>query len=64
MMSNEQCVEFFDEHILAGVIAHYGADDTTAIAYEFGIYIDGLCKDGEITNFQYENYTYYDEDEK
>ena len=57
-MSNEQCVEFFDENIKPAVIAQYGSDDTTVIEYEFGLYIDGLCEDGAITNEQYENYEY------
>ena len=50
--------ELFDEQVAPLVINQYGADDTPAMSEAFNNWTDGLCKDGEIHEWQYSNYCY------
>jgi hypothetical protein len=42
--------------VLPGVIAAYSATDKVAIRTAWNDWTDGLCKSGEITQRQYENW--------
>lgn len=51
----------FDEEVLPHVREHYeqdGEPDFVARSEEFNNWTDSLCKDGEITEWQYENITH------
>jgi hypothetical protein len=52
-MTDEQVVECFEEFVLPHVIKDYGEDDEIAIRTAFNDYTDMLCKDGEISDEQY-----------
>jgi len=52
MEYNEASREFI-MNILPGIIRHYGWRDTPAIREAWGMYIDSLCKNGQITMQQY-----------
>lgn len=56
--SEESLSERFDAEIVESVIEQYSADDQDAIDQAFNDWTDGLCKDGEIHQEQYNNYTY------
>jgi len=47
----------FNDEIAPSVIAHYGKDDRVALNEEFNNWTDMLCKDGEISDYLYENVT-------
>jgi hypothetical protein len=46
----------FEENIKPAVIARYGADDEVALREGWNDWTDGLCKDGEISPWAYENW--------
>ena len=52
----------FNVHILPAIVEQYGADDEVAINEAFNNWTDGLCKDGEIHDEQYNSYCYLGED--
>lgn len=57
-MTDEQLLgvqECFEEFILPYVIKQYGADDEIAIRTAFNDYTDLLCKEGEISDEQYDS---------
>jgi hypothetical protein len=54
-LPDEDVVKMFEEDILPSVIAQYGKNDETAQREAFNNYTDMLCKDGQITDWQYEN---------
>lgn len=45
----------FEEHYLPELIKAYGSDDKIAMREAFNNYTDMLCKEGEITEWQYNN---------
>ncbi len=58
---NEQytalCNEF-DKHIKPTIIAEYGEDDYVAINKGWSNWTDALCKDGRLTEGQYNDWDY------
>lgn len=56
--SEEKLSERFDAEIAHSVIEQYGKNDIAALNEAFNNWTDGLCKDGEIHQEQYEHYTY------
>jgi len=46
----------FCQDIRPSVIRRYGLKDTAAIRHEWGVYIDGLCRDGLITVEEYDTW--------
>ena len=50
-------VQRFRDEILPYVVAQYGPDDEPARNEAFNNWTDGLCKDGEISPWQYDNET-------
>lgn len=49
--------EAFNDEIAPAVIEQYGSDDTVALDEAFNNWTDWLCKDGEISEYLYENIT-------
>ena len=43
----------WQEEVMPGVIAQYGADDETALSESWNDYTDMLCKDGALNDLQY-----------
>ena len=58
LSSEEEVSERFDESIAPFVIEAYGEDDKVAMNEAFNNWTDQLCKDGELHEFQYNNYEY------
>lgn len=59
-MTKREAEAYFKAYILPGVKAHYeqdGRPDWPARSEAWSYYIDGLCKDGEITGKQYHNWS-------
>ena len=56
--SEEQLSELFDSEIAPLVIAQFGENDQDAINQAFNDWADGLCKDHQLHQAQYETYTY------
>jgi hypothetical protein len=52
----------FNEEVRPSVVEEYGKDDEIAINEAFNNWTDMLCKDGELHELQYENYTYLGKD--
>jgi hypothetical protein len=59
--TQEQLRVRFKEEIEPAVIAQYGADDKFALNEAFNDWTDSLCKDGEISNYVYNNVTRTDD---
>ena len=57
-LSNYDAIENFKRDVLPSVVDQYGEDDTIAINEAFNNYTDELCKDGLITDAQYEMITF------
>lgn len=58
-MTKEQAIKFYKEEILPSVKKQYESDgiiDKPARQFAWQIYIDGLCKDGEISQRQYDTW--------
>lgn len=58
-MTKEQAVKIFKEEILPQVIKHYESDgikDIPARRFAWSTFVDSLCKDGQITDKQYNNW--------
>lgn len=51
----------FKEEIEPLVVEQYGADDEIALNEEFNNWTDSLCKDGEISQYVYNNVTRTDD---
>lgn len=56
-MKKEQAIKLFKEEILPIIIKEYGKDDKPAISEAWNNFTDALCKDGEITQHQYNIWT-------
>lgn len=54
-MTEQEIVADFEENILPAVIAQYGNNDRAAKSEAFNNYTDSLCKDRQITTWQYEH---------
>ncbi len=54
----EELGEMFDRDILPSVVEQYGKDDYPAIREAFNNWTDGLCRDGQLAESQYQEYTY------
>ena len=50
-----QLRKMFEEQVLPSVIAQYGPNDIPAIHQSYNDWTDGLCKDGIISPWQYQN---------
>jgi len=48
----------FNEFVRPSVVEAYSEDDEVAINEAFNNWTDGLCKDGDLHEEQYNNYTY------
>ena len=42
----------FRRDVYPVVVEVYGSDDKPAMRFEWGMYVDGLCRDGEVTDKQ------------
>jgi len=42
----------FKRDIRPGIIKRHGLKDKTAMRTEWGMYVDGLCRDGSVTDKQ------------
>lgn len=56
--NEEELSKAFDEQIAPLVIQQHSEDDTIAMNEAFNNWTDGLCKDGEIHDEQYDKYCY------
>lgn len=56
--SQDAVNEYFDEHIAPMVLENYDEDDTIAFTEAFNDWTDSLCKDGELHESQYNEYSY------
>ena len=54
---NDELRDYFDNHIMPAVIEAYSADDHIAMHEEFNNWTDMLCKDGELSDWAYNNVT-------
>lgn len=50
----------FQEGIMPGLVQQYGTHDKCAMEQAYNDFTDGLCKDGEITQWQYNNWEHPD----
>lgn len=57
-MTEKELSERFDEEVLPSVIQQYGVYDQVAINEAFNDWIDMLYKDGEISEYECDNYCY------
>ena len=55
-LTYDEAVVRFNEGAAQHIIKHYGIDDRIALAEGWNNWTDALCKDGEITDFQYNNW--------
>lgn len=53
MLTDRQVYDIFRTEIRPAIIEMYGEDDSIAIRETFNNWTDALCKDGEITEQQY-----------
>ena len=63
VMTRDEAIEIFDNEILPMVVQHYeqdGIPDIPARCEEFINWTDAMCKDGHISDWQYENWTHPD----
>ena len=54
----EELGEMFDRDVLPAVVEQYGKDDYPAIREAFNNWTDSLCRDGQLAESQYQEYTY------
>lgn len=55
---NSEVREMWRENVKPYVVEQYSEDDVIALRESFSNYCDMLCKDREITEYQYENIAY------
>ena len=55
-MSKKDAEVDFKENVRPYIISEYGTDDVTAMREAWNNYTDMLCKDGQISNHQYETW--------
>ena len=63
VMTRDQAIEIFDNEILPMVVQRYeqdGIPDIPARCEEFINWTDAMCKDGQISDWQYENWSHPD----
>ena len=63
VMTRDEAIEIFDSCILPIVVEEYeqdGRPDEVARRETWNNWTDGLCKDREISDWQYENWTHPD----
>lgn len=53
-LTKKQAVEMFKEEVLPFVVKEYGNNDTTAKRTAWNDFTDMLCKNGEISEKQYD----------
>lgn len=56
-MNKQQAIADFKENVLPHVIERFGKDDKPAISEAWNDYTDMLCKDRQITQKQYSNWS-------
>lgn len=56
--SEQELSDLFDQEIAPLVIAQYGENDHDAMIQAFNDWSDGLCKDDQLHDYQYNNYGY------
>jgi len=67
VMTRDEAIEIFDNHVLPIVVQHYeqdGRPDECARREAFNNWTDAMCKDGQISDWQYENWTHPDSCER
>ena len=57
IMTKKEARKEFAEYIKPYVVAKYGADDYIAIREAWNDWTDFLCKEGRITDWQYNNWS-------
>jgi len=55
-MTKQEAIRDFRGSILPEVINQYGTNDRPAVRTAWHQYTDGLCKDGQITQKQYDTW--------
>ena len=61
VMTRDEAIEIFDNHILPIVkqnMEHDGQIDEPARSEAWNNWTDAMCKDGQISDWQYENWTH------
>lgn len=58
MSSEQELSDLFDAEIAQLVIDQYGEEDHDAMIQAFNDWSDGLCKDGQLHDQQYNHYGY------
>ena len=57
-MNEQELTDLFNETLLPAIIKVYGESDKVAIRTAFNDWTDALCKDGYISEEQYNDYCY------
>ena len=55
-MTKKRALEIFHEEIMPDLIEKYGGDDKIAFAEAWNNFTDTLCKEGEISQRQYDTW--------
>lgn len=55
-MTKKEALKIFNQEIKPGVIERHGKKDKPALQLAWQCFIDGLCKDGTITQKQYDTW--------
>jgi hypothetical protein len=56
-MTKSQAVKQFNETVKPAIVARYGKSDNAAMRQAWNDFTDALCKNGDITPKQSENWT-------
>jgi len=56
-MTKRDAIAYFEEQIMPIVLDKYGDNDHIAMREAFNDFTDGLCKDGLITDHQYNTWS-------
>lgn len=56
-MNQREARKIFNRDIKPHVVEQYGKNDKPAINEAWGIWLDDMCRSGEITEKQYNNWT-------
>ena len=62
MMTYSEAFTNWNESIRPEIVEQYGESDTVALSESWNDYTDSLCKDGELTDLQYQYCPSYDDD--
>ena len=56
-MTKREAIREFNQYVKPAILARYRKSDSVAMSDAWGIFIDGLCRDGRITSKQYHTWT-------